>query len=446
MEKIILYSIGTLICLLLPSSTITAQNFALLQEKVAGIKETDPKAAITLIESAINENNYSYGERAELFYSIGDINHSFLGEVEKALLSFYNALRFFRLANNSLREHQTLVYLAILFQESNHYKYAIEYYTDAINIPGLDSAKIRYALYNLADAYRLDKQHQKALDILLDLDDYYTSVGKTKWLLLCKSNIGHTYFRDEQYEASKNAYNEVLAIIDTTSDYRNLGSKSINSLGILQLRLGNFSQSEELLLQGLELKRQKNASNHSLIVSYINLGQLYIKTSKPNIAVNYFTLASDLDPNSVNYEYFFEALNELTNIAKSNDNKDLVIEYKDRIIELQKPLVAKSKRLEIFHDQYIAERAKYLHEKITLKDQLITSQNRSILGGTFLIGLLIIVLIFFVIQNRKLRDQNDLMPSLRMKDKLLNYIKSTYGINLEVAEEALRKKGRQAPD
>lgn len=441
MEKIILYSIGALICLLLPSSNISAQNFDLLQKRIAQVEKSDPNEAISLIESAINNDNLSDSERAELFYSEGNINHSYLGDTEKSLLSFYNALRYFRLANNSIREHQTLIYLAILFQESNHYKYAIEYYIDAINVPDLDSTKIRYALYNLADAYRQDKQHQKALEILLDLDDYYTSVGKSKWLLLCKSNIGHTYYRDEQYEASKIAYNEVLAIIDTTSDYRNLGSKSINSLGFLQLRLGNFSESEELLLQGLELKRQQKVSNHSLIVSYINLGQLYLETSKPNLAITYFTLAAGLDPKTVNYEYYIEALEELVNIASDNGDKDLIIKYKDRIIEIQKPLVAKSKRLEIFHDQYIAERAKYMYEKITLKDKLIVASNRTIVSVIFFSIVTICLVAYLLFQYGKIRTQGGLLPKLALKDKLLNFIVTRYNLDLAQESEELRRSG-----
>lgn len=444
MEKIVLYSIGTCLCLLISALPLQAQSFQALQDSITEVKKSDPSAALSLISSAIGEYDLTYDEKGLLYFSEGKI-HDRASDKEKAILSFYNALRFFRLARNNVKEHESLIFLAILFRESNHSQYAVEYYRDALNVPNIDSAKIRYALYNLSLVYLYDENYSDSQIILQELVDHYTSVSKTKWLLLCKSVLADSYGKSEKFQLSIDAYQEILTIIDTTSDYRNLKSKSLSSIGFYHFKLKNYDVAKEIMLEALALKEQQNLSNQTLLVSYMNLGELYMELSLPHEAEKYYHKAVQMD-SSVNHEHLVEVLDWLCKIALAKDDKIAALDYKDHIIDLQKPLVAESKRLEILHEQYIAERAKYLHEKIILKDQLVIASNQKIVWIICASIIILFLVAYLLYQYGKIRTQNGLLPKLASKDKLLNFIVSRYRLDLIEESNELSKRSGSTQD
>ena len=178
----------------------------------------------------------------------------------------------------------------------------------------------------------------------------------------------------------------------------------------------------------------------SLLMSYLNLGELYQAMKMPEKAVGYYQKGIELDAKAVSHLSLINCLSEVLAIAKENNDLPNTVIYQDRIIELQNPYVALSERLEQMHDRYRAERVKYMNDQLQLKDQLIESQNRNIIIGIILFIVTIIAAVVLIIQQRKRAVDKSLRAWLMEKNKLLYFIAGRYKLDLKEVQKELENR------
>lgn len=400
------------------------------------IRKSDPERALEILKQELENDGLSDSDRGEVYYLQGLINYWELSDKEIALSRFYDALRYFRVEEMQDREYNSLVYVALCYKNLFHYEYAEEYYLEILKTEGLDSSRIMRTEYNLGMIYMLQKKFNLAKQTFENVIEYHENSGDQKRLVLAKAALADNYAKDKQYEKSEALYREVQQLVEENEDYAGLRSKSINSLGYIKLQLGEYQEAEKYLLHGLELKKG-SSDRQSLLMSYLNLGELYQVLNNPEKAIEFYELGSQLNEKAVNHLNLIEALNGLLAIAKTKKDISSVVRHQDRIIEIQGPYVELSERLEILHSKYKAERVKYLNEKIELQAKLILSQNRNLIGALIFTGCLVLAFVGLYWQYRKLKIDHDLIGWLRKQSKLLFFLQRKYNIDLEQAEKEL---------
>ena len=74
---------------------------------------------------------------------------------------------------------------------------------------------------------------------------------------------------------------------------------SYNAIAAALFQVKNYEKCEEVLTAGLKL----HPNNLNLLY---NLGNLYLKTNKPDLSLHYFQLTMDIDPDYMNVRKLVE--------------------------------------------------------------------------------------------------------------------------------------------
>tara|TARA_B100000212_G_scaffold319776_1_gene277177 strand:- start:3052 stop:6336 length:3285 start_codon:yes stop_codon:yes gene_type:complete len=173
--------------------------------------------------------------------------------------------------------------LATLYTELGEYKKAEPLYIKALEINkkffGLNHLNTSKSLNNLAYLYRKLGKYEKAeplhiesLEIsknVLGLNHPYTATSLI--------NLGLLYLELGEYEKAEPLYIEALEINKKFLGLNHLNtSKSLNNLGFLYLEMGEYEKAEPLYKQALEIRKNLLGLNHpDTATSLSNLSSLY---------------------------------------------------------------------------------------------------------------------------------------------------------------------------
>lgn len=407
-------------------------------EEARNLRKENPKQSIQILSDALDNQELTELEIAENYYLQGNILYYELANKEAALGKFYNALKYFRQGHDQDLEYRTLVFIALSFQNLYHYDYATDYLNEALSLPKLDSNRIRRTQYNLGRVFRAQERYFEAKNVFHELSQFYENDDQ-KLYALSKGALADTYAKNEEFDQSEKIYKEVLELMALNGDYAGLTSKAVNSLGYIKLMQGQLQKSEQYLLEGLALKDEA-INQQSLLMSYLNLGELYQAMERPEKAIEYYQLGSALDESAVNHINLIEALRQLVAMAKEKNDLVSALQYQERIDQIQDPYVALSERLEQMHARYSAERVKYMYDELQLKNQLIQSQNRNIIIGLILFALTILAAVVIIRQQQKRMVDKSVRTWLMEKNRLLYFIAGRYKLNLKEVQKELEKR------
>lgn len=438
MEKLFQITFQVLFCLCLSHQLVATDNFAEFIDQANDLRQKDPQKALNIIDEKLANGELTDDERGELFYLKGLVYKQGLADQENALKQFYNALKYFRDSENPDQEYRSLFYLAQGYENLFRYDYAIDYLHEALAVKGLSEKRERVVQYNLARVLKLAKEYEESKRILTELSEFYEQRDH-KWLMLSKAELALTYLQNKEFESSTLLYHEVLELVAVHGDYAGLESKAINSLGFIKLKQQKLEDAEAYLVKGLALK-EGSTDQQSLLMSYLNLGELYQALGASEQAIAYFERGIALDESAVNHQSMIEALNELSAMAEAEQDLRAALDYQMRIGAIQQPYVELSERLKIMHDQYKAERVKFFHDKLMLQAELLETKNRSLLGLWVFVGVLLIAVGVLRWQSTRLRADNDVIAWLRRDSKLLHFLKTRYQIDLEQAEQDMDRR------
>ncbi len=436
MEKILRTTLSVLLWMFINVHGLVAIDHKLDLEKAKEIRKTHPEKALSLLSDNLGIAELSEIARGEIYQLQGEIYYYELADKENALSHFYNAIRYFRESKNQELEYKSLVYIALSYKNLFHYDYAIDYYKEALALDQLDQAKRQIIRYNLARVLRLNKEYGKSVKTFEELiSELEGSKEENTLLISTKTALALALLDSGALERSQLIYEEILKYAEGAND-SGRKSRAINSLGFIKLQQQQYEDAESYLIEGLALK-DGSSDQQSLLMSYLNLGKLYIEIDQPDKALDYYREGSLLDVAAVNHKSMIRALRQLVSMAKDNNELADALGYQERIDQIQDPYVELSERLEILHSMYKAERVKHMHEQLELKDQLIASQNRNLIGALIFTGCLVLAFVGLFWQYRKLKVDHDLIGWLRKQSKLLFFLQRKYNIDLEQAEKEL---------
>ncbi len=287
--------------------------------KVLQIKGEHVKAA-----KAIEDQISDFRAKKEvpppfLFHQLGKI-HDETGNKVEALNNYLRAFELWRSYKYPLLTKEDFYQsIATLYLESKQYREAQYYYEELLkwasgkgNNPQEDTNEIRklqgIASQGLVRVFIAQKEYEQALIYLQKSEDFCTGKSKRKCLLATYDLYSELYFTKFDFSLAKKYAFEALQIAEQLGE----AQKAI----LLSVRLGNIYSAEgafdkaELFLKRAE-KTALSLDNNLLYKEvYFSLANLYEKSQKEKVALNYYRKYL-VYKDSVNNEVSIRKINSL---------------------------------------------------------------------------------------------------------------------------------------
>ena len=194
---------------------------------------------------------------------------------------------------------------------------------------------------NIGFAYEAQGELENALRNYKRSLDYNNQINSELGRVICYNSIGKVYIKQEQFNDAQIIIEKALEKALYFGDQFYITSSYIN-LGWAQKHLGLNDLSETNLITGLDLAK-KFGLKSSIVEAQKYLSELYEITNKPNLALNAYRDAVELEKtiaNDRNLRYVNDVIIQYENEAKNKQIKDLADEN-----ELVKSSLERNKKL-----------------------------------------------------------------------------------------------------
>ncbi|WP_323789202.1 tetratricopeptide repeat protein [Psychroserpens sp.] len=194
---------------------------------------------------------------------------------------------------------------------------------------------------NIGFAYEAQGELDNALRNYRRSLDYNNQIDSELGRVICFNSIGKVYIQQEQFIGAKDIIQKALEKALLIGDQFYTASSYIN-LGWAQKHLELNDLSETNLKIGLDLAKTYGLKS-SIVEAQKHLSELYEQTNKPNLALNAYREAVDLEKtisNDRNLRYVNDVIIQYENEAKNNQIKALADEN-----ELVKSRLERNKKL-----------------------------------------------------------------------------------------------------
>ena len=194
---------------------------------------------------------------------------------------------------------------------------------------------------NIGFAYEAQGELENALRNYKRSLDYNNQIDSELGRVICYNSIGKVYIKQEQYNDAKVIIEKALEKALNIGDQFYIASSYIN-LGWAQKHLQMYELSETNLKTGLSIS-EKFGLKSSIVEAQKHLSDLYELTNRPNLALNAYRNAVDLEKtiaNDRNLRYVNDVIIQYENEAKNNQIKALADEN-----ELVKSRLERNKKL-----------------------------------------------------------------------------------------------------
>ncbi len=317
---------------------------------------------------------------AKCYNNIGN-SQLFLGNNEKAIVAFYNAIEINKRLNNSTVLIGNYINLAAYYKRQKEYDLALKYYLDAKDevAKANDPAKLPLIYLGLGDI------------------------------------LGKETFESHNFNLAKSYYRKALSSYMERKDSARI-SIVYNNLGVLSYHQLEYDSSLFFYTKSIELK-DGLGDQRGQIILFLNVGNIYMEKGNYRIALDYFNQGADL---AVEFEDNVNYHNLIANTLKckiqlgQREEADSIFEIYNSLTDsiYDKEKAKNLKELEVLYET----------QKIgnDLKDQIKQTEAKTRLSYWYLalavgITLLFFIAILFFNQNRKYHQTLKVQELERLK-------------------------------
>lgn len=418
------------------TSGMTPATAARLDE-IKKLRKDDPTRAISSIDDLLTHGDPSDEEKGWLHYERGNILNHDLNEKDQGLLSLYKALRHFRQADAAEGQHRALRQLGHTYNALYHHSYALEYYQEILSLDLENGNDLLYTRYNIAYTYRLMEEFDTAISMQKEILAEFEKDSMVVYQMYSHLEMGVSYLGLKNWEQARIHYQKVYTLSQNITKYYLYQAKANLGLGFVNLKEGNLERSEQYLLTALD-QISELGDPHLLILNYNNLGLLYLAKEDEAKAISYFRKSIALDAKTTDIEELSNALKELISLHEQNEEINQALAYSRRLNEIAVPFIELTRKLEKLHDRYKAEKVHYVIEKFELQESLLKAENRNMIIGIILIGVLLVSLLVYLRFRKQRHIDDDLIQNLKEKYRLLYRISERYKIDLDDLDKQLK--------
>jgi CHAT domain-containing protein len=215
-------------------------------------------------------------------------NYANLGEYEKAIAFYQQALDMSRKIGDHLAESSNINNLAALYSVLGRYGEAEPLYKEALAIKkqqlGDNHPDVAQTLNNLATLYRIQGRYSEAEPLLQQslvimkqqLNPNNPDVAQSL------NNLAELYLSQGRYSEAEPLLQQSLAIRkQQLGDNHPDVAQSLNNLAELYLSQGRYSEAEPLYKQALTIRKQQLGDNHPDVAQSLNnLAELYLSQGR----------------------------------------------------------------------------------------------------------------------------------------------------------------------
>jgi tetratricopeptide (TPR) repeat protein len=199
----------------------------------------------------------------------------------EALENFKKSLQFFSESHNKLWMANVIAQIGTIYSSCLQYDKAMSQFIDALKLYKSinDHRYIGICYSSIASIYGYQKNYKKALEYHQKALSILKSYGSFNDYI----NIAIDYSEIGAYNTSLLYYDSIVKKLNQVNDFGTLSSVYVN-LGNTYKYLKNYSKAKQCNKDSYRLAL-KAGKNIEMVVSCINLAELYIKLDQPDSAI-----------------------------------------------------------------------------------------------------------------------------------------------------------------
>lgn len=244
-----------------------------------------------------------------------------IGDAEKLAIDFEDSARVVR-AN---------LIKGILLNRSGRPKESIEVLRKSIPVAKRNGYRGDYKkmLNNLAIAYSIQAEYDKALDIHFETLVMNEEDKDKAEISISLNNIGFVYFKLKNYEKALNYFNKSLAYKKEIGDQYDLDRLLIN-IGLSNVHLKNFDNALRIINEGLSICANQ-CDKQIIIEGQFGLGVCQYNLKDFEQASSHFTKSLNLSKEIDNSRFYTENLIYLARIKIEQNRQDEAIDLLNNV-------------------------------------------------------------------------------------------------------------------
>ena len=321
---------------------------------------------------------------------------------------------------------------------------AIDYYLRALKVgdDSHDSLRIASAWVNLGNLYlRKVETHDKALEYLQKALSYSKVLNDLEIIGNAYLNIGEIYLLKEKYDSALIYFENSLKTSET--DGSGNVPYSLNSIGKVYQKLGNYQEAINYHEQALQLSKQMK-DNLQIAQSYIGLGNTYNQSKKYRLSIQSFKEAEPyvlenqvLKELKEIYEGISTAYSAINDFSNAFKYQTLLTEINLKLYNAEND--KKLERLQFGYDLEKKQDEIDILAKTAEIEQLKAKRQEAISWGFGIVGLLILAMAVLLFQRFKfVKKTNKIIEAEkdRSENLLLNILPHETAEELKIHGEA----------
>lgn len=305
-----------------------------------------------------------------------------------------------------------------------NYDLAYQYYLQAIEL-----AKQENITRELANCYlglsRLYRKLEQYDDAIIYLNKFNQLFTQKKYKARAYEGYAIIYAEQKKWDEAEKY---MLKSLEVREQIKQVSSIAVvkNNLGTLYTQKRDYINAEKYYLEALELRYKNNLQGTGLLKNLNNLGDLYLKQNKINLAANLFEKAIEFTDKNPNIRLSAHAHLQLANIYKSQGLLEKSLEQYLKHAEEDKKLNAeKAKqnlaRLIVEHD---SKNQKHI---IELQKKEVTQKKNAmiwlIIAIVFLLISATIILRWYYYRNKSLKKDIEQQKQINAQQLEINQLK-----------------------
>ncbi|MEN8124232.1 MAG: tetratricopeptide repeat protein [Bacteroidota bacterium] len=373
-----------------------------------------------LEEALIISKNLNYKTGTANCLNKMGVNARYQHEYIKSVKLHKEAISFYKSSWDIVSKIKNLNSLGVSYRRINIEQEAIKYYLEALKLSEkIDNTKsIAIALNGIGNAYITLNKYDDAIKyfkLALNMEKLSKS---ERGMGYDYNNLGEAYMYKKQYDTALYYHNKSLEIAKKSKNNNDIAI-IYSSIGLMFQDKGEPSKALEYYNKSIPILTKHN-SKWLLGVTMINTGKVYQQLNNIEKAEEYIKSGLKLSNeigSKENIVLGYQALSELyENKGKTKgalEEYKLMTVYRDSIFNVQS-----ESNIAAMEINYNSEKKDEQIKRLNLENQI---QKNSIITQFLAIGLLILVILFFIFYNR-LRLKNNSLEIKGMRDKIEIYL------------------------
>ncbi len=325
------------------------------------------------------KKSWDLESRIKNLNSLG-VSYRKLNMEEEALIHYFEALKLSEKLEHTRSMAMALNGIGNAYLNQKKYNQAKTYFRLALNLESLNNNEkgMGYDYSNLGEVYMFEQKYDSSYAYHMKSLKIAEKLGYKDNVAIINNTIGKMFQHKGEYEKALKYYDKALPVLEKFRSSRYLSNTLINK-GISYFNLKEYNKAKDNLYKGLSIAK-KIASKENIILGYETLSELYDEKKDYKKALNEYKLMATYRDSMFN-------INSDNNIVAMGIKYDS--EKKDHEIH-----------------------GLHLETKV---------QKSKMLVGVLTIGLLVLLVIFFIFYNR-LRLKTKQLEIDEMRNNIEEYI------------------------